>query len=114
MEMLVVTGCIIFNGQGRVGTNIIEVYDFHFIEEEDIIDFGDKYLDGGGDSFMEMCEDVGCSDKKALSQLTILEDTLLNEIRDIKQNCVLISSVLDTISRRLDLLQKWKYIFENK
>lgn len=112
---LVITGCILFEGQGTTENNIIEVNDFHFFRnEEDASEFGDKYLDQGGDSFAVISEEFNftCVDKLALAKLEELKAQYWDEIREIKTNGVLISSVMDEVCSKIDLLEKWKHIFK--
>lgn len=109
---LVITGCILFEGQREEqGVLVVEVNNFHFMHEEDIDDFGEDYLDNGGDSYSIVHEDLDCSDIRALDKLNDLEKEIKRDFKEVKENGVLISSVVDELSLKLDLIEKWRYIF---
>ena len=50
-KVLVVTGCILFKGQGVSQDLVVEIDKFQYVDENTIDQFGEEYIDNGGDSY---------------------------------------------------------------
>ena len=99
MKSLLVLGCILFEGQGVEETKVIEVDKFLFVEGDKIDEFGENYLDNGGDSYSTV-EGLIFNDKpQAKVKLTDLETQIKEDLRE-----AIISSHKDELSEQLNIV----------
>jgi hypothetical protein len=102
----VVTGCILFPGQGVSKTDIVELDKIQFIEEDLLDDFIDEYMDNVGDSYLVLENEVISSDKRINDTLKELSDKLKEELRSAKEDGIMTSSHMDSISIKMEMLEK--------
>lgn len=119
-QITLLTGCFIFGeGQGQEDnkTFISEVYDvFKFNSIEDANDFGEEYLNGGGDSYLILdtySPDNLSWDKEALNNfkvcniITILKDMDIDG--ETMEYIITKVGMFDQMKRQLEH-QEFKYI----
>ena len=105
---VIITGCILFKGQGVDNTRIVELSGIDLVESDKIDDFIDDYELNGGDSYMVLSEITECTDTNGLEVINTKISELKNELVEIKNNGILISSIIDNICVKLDLLHNAK------
>ena len=104
-----ITGCILFKGQGQdlEETVVSELYDIYFFKNnDDASEFGESYLDDGGDSYLVVNEKdtLIWADDNAINVINTKNIALRKELSDAKRNGALTSSYMDEIAMKLDSL----------
>ena len=105
---VIITGCILFKGQGLDNTRIVELSGIDLVDSDKIDDFIDDYEVNGGDSYMVLSELTECIDTNGLEVINSKISELKNELVEIKNNGILISNIVDNIYVKLDLLHNAK------
>ena len=101
---IVITGCVLFPSQGVEITSVLEIDSINFMDASKIDEFGENYLNSGGDSFAELHNNMVFVDNKAYTKFDNKRKEILKELKDYKENGATTSSHLDEISKKLDLI----------
>ena len=100
---ILVTGCILFEGQGTEENTIVEVENIILLREDNIDEYVDDYFNNGGDSYMVLETPTKCDDTYIKEDI----NKIIDELNDGNNPFEKVDSIIKTsISNKEVTLEK--------